>query len=164
MLVLPHLLVEFPLIRCRHSIHIQLKSMHKVTSTVWTESRRPPWCSFNSTWWHHPLSGVTQGGIRTVEKWSCNMKIWPAHHEFWLRIMAATNTSFGASGNGDCQLEGEMHAIVNKDVDTFIKSSVIGTFQSQAPTLHLRCIRHLRCTKVGFIECECLGSMCAVWR
>ena len=53
------------------------------------------------------------------------MKIWPAHHEFWLRIMAATNTSFGASGNGDCQLEGEMLAIVNKDVDTFIKDSFI---------------------------------------
>ena len=60
-----------------------------------------------------------------MEKWICNMEIWPAHHDFWLRIMAATNTSFGASGNGDCQLEGDMHAIVNKDVDTFIKDSFI---------------------------------------
>ena len=53
------------------------------------------------------------------------MKIWPAHHEFWLRIIAATNTSFGACGNGDCQLEGDIRAIANKDVDTFITDSLI---------------------------------------
>ena len=49
MFVLPDILVDFSFIRCRPSIHIQFKSMHKETSTVWTDSGQPPWCSSNST-------------------------------------------------------------------------------------------------------------------
>ena len=67
-----------------------------------------------------------------------NMKIWPAHHKFSLRIMAATKTSFGDRKTLEIvRLRARReNAIVNKEVDTFIKDSLIGASQSQASTLH----------------------------
>jgi len=52
--------------------------------------------------------------------------------------MACTKTSFGAGKTWemrDCQPEAK-HAFFNKEVDTFIKTSLIRTFQSQASALH----------------------------
>ena len=84
MLVLPHILVEFSLIRCRHSIHIQFNQINaKVTLTVWTESRRPPWCSSNSTWciWSHPGWNTHHGKVELQhENLACASWILAPNH------------------------------------------------------------------------------------